>query len=124
MIDKTRMRPISIREVQALVAREFRLDSAELSAPTRRQHAACARHVAMYLSRELAGPPHRRPDAAAASFSRIARAFCRNHTTVIHACAAVARRRSADGGFARLLDRLIGQLASPAGAKSEEKEAV
>lgn len=124
MIDEPRSRQISIGEVQALVAREFKVDSAELSAPTRRQHVACARHVAMYLSRELAGPPRRRPGGAAASFPRIARAFCRDHTSVIHACAAVARRRCADAGFARLLDRLIDQLASPSGAKSEGKEAV
>jgi chromosomal replication initiator protein len=124
MIDEPRPRPISIGEVQALVAREFKVDSAELSAPTRRQHVACARHVAMYLSRELAGPPRRRPGGASASFPRIARAFCRDHSSVIHACAAVARRRCADAGFARLLDRLIGQLAAPSGAKSEGKEAV
>ncbi len=117
-------RPVTIAEVQALVARAFRLDSAELTAPTRRQHVACARHVAMYLSRELTGAPGRARGGAPASFPRIARAFARDHSSVVHACAAVARRRRADAGFARLLDQLAAQLASSSGAKFVPQEAV
>lgn len=123
MIDE-RSRPVTIDEVQALVARVFRLESAELRAPTRRQHVACARHVAMYLSRELAGATGSNRPAAPASFPRIARAFARDHSSVIHACAAIARRRREDAGFARLLDRLTAQLASRSGAKFESQEAV
>ncbi len=117
-------RPVTIAEVQALVARAFRLDSTALIAPTRRQHVACARHVAMYLSRELTGVSGRDRGGPPASFARIARAFARDHSSVIHACATVARRRRADAGFARLLDQLAAQLASSPGAKFLPQEAV
>jgi len=73
-----------------------------------------ARHVAMYLSRALAGGgiDGRRPYAA--SFPRIAMAFARDHTSVIHACNAIARRREADADFSRLVDRIARELAAAA----------
>ena len=100
---------ISITDVQRAVARAFRLGVGEMLSRARHNRVACARQVAMYLCRELAGGPagHRR---RAASFPRIGRAFARDHTSVIHACNVVARRRIAEAGFARLLDTIVRDL--------------
>ena len=48
-------RRISIRRVQDAVAKEFHLTRAELLSRSRGQRIAYARHIAMFLSRELAG---------------------------------------------------------------------
>jgi hypothetical protein len=42
--------------------------------------------------------------------SRIAMAFTRDHSSVIHACNAVERRRRLDGAFARMLDAIASEL--------------
>lgn len=66
----------------------------------------------MYLSRQLTGRSARHGDAdnaargASASFPRIGIAFGRDHSSVIHACNRVARRRTIDADFAQMLDRL------------------
>jgi chromosomal replication initiation ATPase DnaA len=41
-------------------------------------------------------------------------AFSRDHTSVIHACNVVARRRQDDADFARLLDRIAHELTAAA----------
>jgi chromosomal replication initiator protein len=105
---------ISIVDVQHAVARAFCLSASEMLSRKRRHRLACARQVAMYLSRELAGGGWlgRRPQAA--SFPRIGMAFARDHTSVIHACNVVARRRQDDADFARLLDRIAHELTAAA----------
>jgi chromosomal replication initiator protein len=112
---------ISIRQVQETVAQTFHVSAAELVSASRRQRVTCARHVAMYLSRELAGP--RDPACAAGrrrpSFPRIGMAFARDHSSVIHACQMVERRRIADHGFARLLERLAGEVHVRAGTAAQ-----
>jgi chromosomal replication initiator protein len=105
-------RVISIPEVQAAVARVFHLSRADLLSRSRRQHIAHARQIAMYLSRELAGRTgHRSTEAAIATRGpsaspRIGMAFGRDHSSVIHACNRIARRRVSDADLAGLLDRL------------------
>jgi chromosomal replication initiator protein len=118
-------RGISIRQVQETVARTFHVNAAELVSPCRQQRITCARHVAMYLSRELAdaritarGADRRRP-----SFPRIGMAFARDHSSVIHACRMIERRRLSDHGFARLLERLAGEVSRGAGAAGKTTEA-
>ena len=108
---------ISIREIQQTVAQAFNLSVHDMVSPSRRRHVTCARHVAMYLSREMAV---RRPHAVSRavpsrapippSFPRIGIAFARDHSSVIHACAIVKRRLREDLGFAMLLNRLAGDL--------------
>jgi chromosomal replication initiator protein len=105
-------RRISIRRVQDAVAKEFHLTRAELLSRSRGQRIAYARHIAMFLSRELAGQTAglahdtgARPKPGV-SFPRIAMAFCRDHFSVIHACKAIECRRQFDPGMARLLRRL------------------
>jgi|HubBroStandDraft_6_1064221.scaffolds.fasta_scaffold901005_1 chromosomal replication initiator protein len=106
-------RVISIPEVQNAVARVFHLSRADLLSRSRRQHIAHARQIAMYLSRELAGRTGSRSTEAmnatrgpSASFPRIGIAFGRDHSSVIHACNRIARRRVSDADLAGLLDRL------------------
>jgi len=105
---------ISIADVQRAVARAFCLSISEMLSRKRRHRFTGARQVAMYLSRELAGGGWTGPRRQAASFPRIGIAFARDHTSVIHACNVVARRRLADVDFARLLDRIAYELTAAA----------
>ena len=107
---KDRAGCISIADVQHAVARAFCLSANEMLSRKRRHRLACARQVAMYLSRELVGGGWLGQRPQAASFPRIGMAFARDHTSVIHACNVVARRRLADADFSRLLDRIAHEL--------------
>lgn len=102
-------RSISIGEIQRAVARAFGLSIGEMLSRRRLQRLAHARQVAMYLSRELAGGG-RSGRRRAASFPRIGLAFARDHSSVIHACNVVTRRRLRDCELARLLDELTREL--------------
>ncbi len=118
-------RLISITEVQAAVAQMFHLSRAELLSRSRRQHIAHARQIAMYLSRELAGGG-RRSDSTTreptASFPRIGIAFRRDHSSVIHACNRIARRRRIDAELADMLERLVLDVRDPGHASGHRKE--
>ncbi|MGH7988335.1 MAG: helix-turn-helix domain-containing protein [Candidatus Binataceae bacterium] len=99
---------ISIRLVQEAVAAAFNLRRDELLSHDRTQRVAKARHLAMYLSRELAGigaNDHggERIRNRGVSFPRIGLAFDRDHTSVMYACAEVERMRGCDAGFADLV---------------------
>jgi hypothetical protein len=111
---------ISITDVQHAVARAFCLSISEMLSRKRRHRLTGARQVVMYLSREMAGGGWMGRRRQAASFPRIGMAFARDHTSVIHACNVVARRRLADADFAQLLDRIARELTAaalkPAGA--------
>jgi chromosomal replication initiator protein len=96
------------------VARAFCLSLGEMLSRQRRHRLTGARQVAMYLSRELVGGGWMGRRRQAASFPRIGMAFARDHTSVIHACQVVARRRLADPEFARLLDRITRELTTAA----------
>jgi chromosomal replication initiation ATPase DnaA len=90
----------------------------------------CARHVAMYLSREMAvrrwravSPTAQSGASAPPSFPRIGIAFARDHSSVIHACTMVKRKLRDDLGFALLLNRLAGDLRDHARAAATAQEA-
>ncbi len=69
--------PLSIGQIQQLVADHFNLSVPELVARTRKRQVVHARQIAMYLCRDLLH----------SSFPSIARAFGgKDHSTVIHAC--------------------------------------
>ena len=123
-------RSISIREVQQTVARAFNLSVAEMLSPSRAQHVTCARHIAMYLSREVAVRRWRAVDRtggpgtlAPPSFPRIGIAFSRDHSSVIHACRMVKRRLRDDLGFALLLNRLASDVREHATVSAGAREA-
>jgi chromosomal replication initiator protein len=105
-----RSRCLSITEVQAAVARAFGVSTSQMLSRRRLRHLAHARQAAMYLCRELAGGGRLGHRRQAGSFPRIGLAFARDHTSVIHACKAVARRRLRDLDLARQLDEVIRDL--------------
>jgi chromosomal replication initiator protein len=131
MIHADSSRGISIREIQQTVALAFNLSVRDMVSSSRRRQVTCARHVAMYLSREMA--TRRRPSAAECaplrrtpappSFPRIGIAFSRDHSSVIHACSMVKERLRNDAGFATLLMRISGDLREHACAAAAAREA-
>jgi chromosomal replication initiator protein len=75
-------KPVSVAVIQQVVAQHFQITVDDLNAKRRTSELAFARHVAMYLCREL----------AKSSFPEIARKFGgRDHATVIHACRKISR---------------------------------
>ena len=73
---------IQLGAIQEAVATASGITRAELASPSRVPRVAHARQLAMYLSRELTDAP----------VTAIARAFDRDHTTVLHAIRAVEGR--------------------------------
>jgi len=131
MASANTFRGISIREIQQTVAVAFNLSVRDMVSPSRRRQVTRARHVAMYLSREMAMRQWRpssstieAPGRGGPSFPRIGIAFARDHSSVIHACTAVKRRLRDDLGFALLLNRLAGDLRDHAMAAATAREAI
>ena len=111
MENSARCRFISIAEIQQTVAATFSLSRAELLSRNRQQHVACARHIAMYLSRELAcGGDNRLRGNPQASYPRIGMAFDRDHTSVMHACNSIGRKCRTDQRFARLVGGIASEV--------------
>ncbi len=88
--------PIEMPVIVSAVGVAFHVTPQQMVGIMRTQHIAMARQVAMYLVREL----------TAYSFPRIAEYFGRDHSTVIHAHALVARRVANEPQFASLMARL------------------
>jgi chromosomal replication initiator protein len=94
IVPKAYQHPVTIEMVQAEVARQFGLHVNDLRGNRRTQDVAYARHIAMYLSREL----------TEASLPQIGARFGgRHHTTVIHAVDKVDRQLK-DGHDPQLQD--------------------
>jgi chromosomal replication initiator protein len=94
---------LTVNEIQQAVARHYGISPAELLANTRRAHIAWPRHVAIYLSRELAG----------ASLHMLGQQFGgRSHTTILHAYKRVADRLEVDKQAALDVQSLASTLRS------------
>jgi len=94
-------RPITLRRVINVAARQAGLAAADLVGPSRCRHVSHARGIAMYLARRL----------STQSLQAIGNAFGgRDHTTVLHGIRATERRRSVDAGVAADIDRLVARL--------------
>ena len=91
-------------EILQTVSALCRVPLEPLRGRCRTQHVATARQLAMYLCREL----------SKLSFPAVARVFGRDHSTVIHGCRLIARRRLASEPFDRLVRDLIAKLESAA----------
>jgi chromosomal replication initiator protein len=77
----------SIAEVQAIVARHFKISVEQMTSPSRAVRVSWPRQVAIHLARDLTGE----------SLPRIGQAFGgRNHATVLHACKRVSERLKSD----------------------------
>lgn len=95
-----RTRRPSIHEVMIAVATTFGLPPLRLTGPRRQQELVLARHVAMYLCRELTD----------STLKEIGREFRRDHSSVTHAIRKIARRRKSDLGLGRIIERLQREL--------------
>jgi hypothetical protein len=120
---------ISIRQVQDTVAGAFHLRRDDFASRKRSRQVACARHLAMYLSRELAGVHLRNADGERlivrrASLPQIGRAFARDHTTVMYACAEMRRRCESDSGFASVVAMLSREVERSAASEALREVAV
>jgi len=88
---------VTAPRIQQTVAEHFGLKASELRSKKRQQAIAFPRQVAMFLCREL----------TEASLPEIGRHFGgRDHTTVLHSCAKIARMEEIDESVARLLWQL------------------
>ena len=88
---------VSIEAIQQQVANHFNLTREQLIGKGRKQEVATARHIAMFLIRDLIG----------SHFTTIGLHFGnRDHSTVIHAVNTVDRRYKNDPSFARLVEYL------------------
>ena len=97
------MNSLTIRSIQERTALVFGVPIEAMTAKGRTRPLARARQAAMYLSWKLTdnGP------------SAIARAFNRDHTTVIHALRRVPKYRREDPAFARKLALVANSLHDP-----------
>jgi len=94
ILPKAYQHPVTIEMVQAEVARQFGLHVNDLRGNRRTQDVAYARHIAMYLARDL----------TEASLPQIGARFGgRHHSTVIHAVDKIERQLK-DGHDAQLQD--------------------
>jgi chromosomal replication initiator protein len=92
-----RERGITVPRIQRVVAEHFGLRTCELSSKERLRSITFPRQIAMFLCRELTG----------ASLLEIGRCFGgRDHTTVLHSCAKIARLEGDDERVARILWQL------------------
>jgi len=92
---------VSIRRIQDLVAERFSLSLEELCGDKRSQNIVYPRQVAMYLSRELTD----------SSLPKIGKEFGgRDHTTVIHANAKIARLIREDRSVYNLVQELTARV--------------
>jgi len=101
ILPKAYLRPVTIETVQAEVARQFGLHVNDLRGNRRTQDVAYARHIAMYLARDL----------TEASLPQIGARFGgRHHTTVIHGVDKIERRLK--GGHDAQLQDLVALIAA------------
>jgi len=96
---------LTIPQVLETTARFYNLSVEELSGRRRTKEIALARHVAMYLAREL----------TESSLPQIGKAFGgRDHTTVLHGCDRIAENLERDEELRYTLLQLKEQLLTPA----------
>jgi chromosomal replication initiator protein len=103
----------SVAAIQEAVSSVLAIPRAELLSAKRTPAVARARHLAMYLAREL----------TPLSLSQIAREFDRDHSTVIHAIRAVGDRNepgSATAGDIHTLRAMLGESLPAPGTESED----
>ena len=95
-----RSRQRSIQEVQVAVAKAFGFAPLRLVGKQRSNVLVLARHVAMYLCRQITGR----------TLVEIGKEFRRDHSTVTYGIRRIAAARKRDLGLNKLLERLLDQL--------------
>jgi len=101
LADVQEERPISISDIERVVADRYKLKGALLRSKKRNKEIAHARHVAMYLARTLTN----------ASLPQIGKSFGdRDHTSVLHACNKIKGMVEDDWRFKEEVEQLIRTL--------------
>lgn len=99
----TRVKQISVDDIQRVVCHHFGLKSIELTSKDRHKSIAFARHVAMYLCKQR----------LKCSFPEIGRAFGgRDHTTVMSAVRKIESQRETDSQLRAHLDAIERKIAA------------
>jgi chromosomal replication initiator protein len=93
-------RQVTIHEIQQTVAETYGFRVSDLKSERRAQPLVNARHVGMWLAKEL----------TQASYPLIGREFQRDHTSVMHAVRKVERLRAKDSQFVAEVDGLVKRL--------------
>ena len=96
---RTLRRP-TMQQVMAATATAFGVPPLRLIGARRSQDVVLARHVAMYICREVSGR----------TLKEIGAAFRRDHSTVTYGVRRVEHQRARDPGLDRLLEKLLRQL--------------
>ena len=92
IIGQEALSQLSLNQISTVVARAYSLTDKQLIGKTRTMELVKARHIAMFLCREL----------TSSSLISIGNYFGkRDHSTVIHACKAVEEKIHKDAGFAK-----------------------
>ena len=95
--------PLSMNEIAKRVARHFGVKLTDLRSANRQASLVTARHVAMYLTRQL----------AKSQFSAIGEYFGgRNHASVMYACQRVTELKGSDAALGSDLEHLVSQFTS------------
>lgn len=110
MIACHRLVDLVVRETAAF----FVIRPEDLLGDCREQEYTTARHVAIYLARELTG----------LSLMRLGDAFNREHTTIMHAVRKITERLAHDSRLAAILDLLRDRIGDDLEARAGEGEAV
>lgn len=101
LADVQEERPITIIDIERVVADHYKLKGALLRSKKRNKEIAHARHVAMYLARTLTN----------ASLPQIGKSFGdRDHTSVLHACNKIKGMVEEDWRFKEEVEQLIRAL--------------
>ena len=96
-------RPITIAEIERVVADHYHIKTALMRSKRRHKDIAHARHVAMYLTRQLTD----------ASLPHIGKTYGdRDHTSVIHACNKIKGMLKENWNFQEEVEQLIRVLQS------------
>ena len=92
---------LSLSQISAAVAKAYHLTEKQLAGQARTMELGNARHIAMFLCREL----------TSSSLISIGTYFGkRDHSTVIHACKATEEKMNKDVGFATNVNNIKNQL--------------
>jgi chromosomal replication initiator protein len=94
-------RPITIEDIQQVVAKHFNLDIKDMRSKRRTDAIAFPRQIAMYLARTL----------TEGSTTEIGESFGgKDHTTVMHACNKIKAKMSSDPYFVALINKITQQI--------------
>jgi chromosomal replication initiator protein len=101
MIGENEFHSIGIQEISKYITSKMNISERLVRGKSRRKEIALARHVIMYLSRELTSFP----------LSKIGEKLGkRDHSTVVHACKSIENKIDGDDLFKNKMDEYLSVL--------------